>query len=111
MARTKLVIGTRKNLFDLRRTAVVHNLHVLAKMFTNTTEVCYSILITESVLEQGHRILVRIRAMLDWWDKILLCVGRRAIEQTGTLNWQNPQPRDLASTVRDIPGPPPQESL
>jgi len=29
-------IGTRKNLFDLRRTAVVHN--VLAKMFTNTTE-------------------------------------------------------------------------
>jgi len=35
---TKLVIGTRKNLFDLRRTAVVHNLHVLAKMFTNTTE-------------------------------------------------------------------------
>jgi len=27
-----------KNLFDLRRTAVVHNLHVLAKMFTNTTE-------------------------------------------------------------------------
>jgi len=29
-------IGTR--LFDLRRTAVVHNLHVLAKMFTNTTE-------------------------------------------------------------------------
>jgi len=31
-------IGTRKNLFDLRRTAVVHNLHVLAKMFTNTTE-------------------------------------------------------------------------
>jgi len=30
-------IGTRKNLFDLRRTAVVHNLHV-AKMFTNTTE-------------------------------------------------------------------------
>ncbi len=31
-------IGTRKNLFDLRRTAVVHNLHVLAKIFTNTTE-------------------------------------------------------------------------
>ncbi len=26
-------IGTRKNLFDLRRTAVVHNLHVLARMF------------------------------------------------------------------------------
>lgn len=31
-------IGTRKNLFDLRRTAVVHNLHVLAKFLTNTTE-------------------------------------------------------------------------
>lgn len=31
-------VGTRKNLFDLRRTAVVHNLHVLAKIFTNTTE-------------------------------------------------------------------------
>ena len=28
-------IGTRKNLFDLRRTAVVHNLHVLARMFAN----------------------------------------------------------------------------
>lgn len=31
-------IGTRKNLFDLRRTAVVHNLHVLAKIFTVSTE-------------------------------------------------------------------------
>ena len=31
-------IGTRKNLFDLRRTAVVHNLHVLAKIFTHATE-------------------------------------------------------------------------
>ncbi|MEH2182603.1 hypothetical protein [Nostoc sp.] len=31
-------IGTRKNLFDLRRTAVVHNLHVLAKIFTYATE-------------------------------------------------------------------------
>lgn len=31
-------VGTRKNLFDLRRTAVVHNLHVLAKIFTHTTE-------------------------------------------------------------------------
>jgi hypothetical protein len=31
-------IGSRKNLFDLRRTAVVHNLHVLAKIFTHTTE-------------------------------------------------------------------------
>ena len=30
-------VGTRKNLFDLRRTAVVHNLHVLAKIFTYTT--------------------------------------------------------------------------
>ncbi len=28
-------IGTRKNLFDLRRTAVVHNLHVLAKIFVD----------------------------------------------------------------------------
>ncbi len=26
-------IGLRKNLFDLRRTAVVHNLHVLARRF------------------------------------------------------------------------------
>ena len=25
-------LGTRKNLFDLRRTAVVHNLHVIARM-------------------------------------------------------------------------------
>ena len=25
-------IGTRKNLFDLRRMAVVHNLHVIARM-------------------------------------------------------------------------------
>ena len=25
-------LGTRKNLFDLRRTAVVHNLHVIAQM-------------------------------------------------------------------------------
>lgn len=31
-------VGTRKNLFDLRRTAVVHNLHILAKNFTHTTE-------------------------------------------------------------------------
>lgn len=31
-------IGCRKNLFDLRRVAVVHNLHVLAKIFTYTTE-------------------------------------------------------------------------
>ncbi len=30
-------VGSRKNLFDLRRTAVVHNLHVLAKIFTQTT--------------------------------------------------------------------------
>lgn len=30
-------VGSRKNLFDLRRTAVVHNLHVLAKIFTHTT--------------------------------------------------------------------------
>ncbi len=28
-------IGKRKNLFDLRRTAVVHNLHVLARIFGN----------------------------------------------------------------------------
>ncbi|MDZ7951544.1 IS1182 family transposase [Nostoc sp. DedQUE09] len=31
-------VGSRKNLFDLRRIAVVHNLHVLAKIFTHTTE-------------------------------------------------------------------------
>ncbi|MGF1939132.1 MAG: transposase [Nostoc sp. ChiQUE02] len=31
-------VGSRKNLFDLRRTAVVHNLHVLAKNFTHATE-------------------------------------------------------------------------
>ena len=31
-------IGTRKNLFDLRRTAVVHNLHVLARMLANEPE-------------------------------------------------------------------------
>jgi hypothetical protein len=31
-------VGCRKNLFDLRRTAVVHNLHVLAKIFTSSTE-------------------------------------------------------------------------
>lgn len=31
-------VGSRKNLFDLRRTAVVHNLHVLAKIVTNTTK-------------------------------------------------------------------------
>lgn len=31
-------VGGRKNLFDLRRTAVVHNLHVLAKIFTTPTE-------------------------------------------------------------------------
>ncbi len=28
-------IGVRKNLFDLRRTAVVHNLHVLEHQFSN----------------------------------------------------------------------------
>ncbi len=33
-------IGLRKNLFDLRRMAVVHNLHVLARMFeTNNKEI------------------------------------------------------------------------
>ena len=31
-------VGCRKNLFDLRRTAVVHNLHFLAKIFTDSTE-------------------------------------------------------------------------
>jgi Transposase DDE domain/Transposase domain (DUF772) len=31
-------IGLRKNLFDLRRIAVVHNLHVLARMFHTTPE-------------------------------------------------------------------------
>ncbi len=31
-------IGIRKNLFDLRRTAVVHNLHVLARMLVNEQE-------------------------------------------------------------------------
>ena len=31
-------IGTRKNLFDLRRTAVVHNLHVLTRMFVEQQE-------------------------------------------------------------------------
>jgi hypothetical protein len=31
-------VGCRKNLFDLRRTAVVHNLHILAKIFTSSTE-------------------------------------------------------------------------
>jgi hypothetical protein len=31
-------VGSRKNLFDLRRAAVVHNLHVLAKNFTHATE-------------------------------------------------------------------------
>ncbi|MGV0107458.1 hypothetical protein NSTCB13_06342 [Nostoc sp. DSM 114160] len=31
-------VGSRKNLFDLRRTAVVHNLHIIAKFFTHTTE-------------------------------------------------------------------------
>ena len=31
-------IGTRKHLFDLRRTAVVHNLHVLARMFVEKKE-------------------------------------------------------------------------
>lgn len=29
--------GTRKNLFDLRRTAVVHNLHVIARQPTGAT--------------------------------------------------------------------------
>jgi len=34
-------VGSRKNLFDLRRTAVVHNLHVLAKIFTRImTDFC-----------------------------------------------------------------------
>jgi hypothetical protein len=32
-------VGCRKNLFDLRRTAVVHNLHILAKILTNPTEI------------------------------------------------------------------------
>ena len=31
-------IGVRKNLFDLRRTAVVHNLHVLARIFAEQKE-------------------------------------------------------------------------
>ncbi len=31
-------LGIRKNLFDLRRTAVVHNLHVLARMFVEEKE-------------------------------------------------------------------------
>ncbi len=31
-------IGVRKNLFDLRRTAVVHNLHVLVRLFKNDPE-------------------------------------------------------------------------
>ncbi len=31
-------IGTRKNLFDLRRMAVVHNLHVIARMPELTLE-------------------------------------------------------------------------
>jgi transposase len=31
-------IGVRKNLFDLRRTAVVHNLHVLARTWVNEKE-------------------------------------------------------------------------
>ncbi len=30
-------IGLRKNLFDLRRMAVVHNLHVVARMSETTT--------------------------------------------------------------------------
>lgn len=36
-------IGLRKNLFDLRRMAVVHNLHVLARIFeTNAGEISHS---------------------------------------------------------------------
>ncbi len=31
-------IGVRKNLFDLRRMAVVHNLHVIARMSEATVE-------------------------------------------------------------------------
>lgn len=31
-------IGVRKNLFDLRRTAVVHNLHVLSKIVAQKKE-------------------------------------------------------------------------
>jgi hypothetical protein len=31
-------VGSRKNLFDLRRTAVVHNLHFLARIFTDSTD-------------------------------------------------------------------------
>ncbi|MEH2075660.1 MAG: hypothetical protein V7K57_14910 [Nostoc sp.] len=31
-------VGCRKNLFDLRRTAVVYNLHVLATIFTSSTD-------------------------------------------------------------------------
>ena len=36
-------IGTRKNLLDLRRTAVVHNLHVLARLFKQDPELLSSI--------------------------------------------------------------------
>ena len=32
-------LGLRKNLFDLRRMAVVHNLHVLARIFTESQQV------------------------------------------------------------------------
>jgi hypothetical protein len=38
LRRQRCFVGSRKNLFDLHRTAVVHNLHVLAKIFTHTTE-------------------------------------------------------------------------
>ena len=31
-------IGVRKNLFDLRRTAVVHNLHVLVRLLKDDPE-------------------------------------------------------------------------
>ncbi|MDJ0897307.1 MAG: hypothetical protein QNJ55_00735 [Xenococcus sp. MO_188.B8] len=34
--------GVRKNLFDLRRTAVVHNLHVLLRLFQDDFELLAS---------------------------------------------------------------------
>ena len=35
-------LGVRKNLFDLRRTAVVHNLHLLVKLFKDEPELLAS---------------------------------------------------------------------
>ena len=35
-------IGVRKNLFDLRRTAVVHNLHVLVRLLKDDPELIAS---------------------------------------------------------------------